>query len=91
MAMEAGGPFEMTLTHGTDEIRFMDLLIGEVWVAGGQSKMEMVLQGMKDADAEILAVEHPAIRYGWANFAEANLFNNSGLLTCPFRYDDWTH
>jgi sialate O-acetylesterase len=36
------------------------------------------------------AVERPAaVRYGWANFPEVNLFNKEGLPATPFRTDDF--
>lgn len=37
--MEAGGPFELRITGGGCEIAVRDVLIGEVWVAGGQSNI----------------------------------------------------
>src|SRR5512142_2498026 len=36
---EAGGPFAMTI-RGADTISFDDVLVGDVWVASGQSNME---------------------------------------------------
>jgi len=30
-----------------------------------------------------------AVRYGWANVPECNLFNKAGLPASPFRTDDW--
>lgn len=34
--------------------------------------------------------EPAAVRYAWHNAAIPNLYNQGGLLTCPFRTDDWT-
>jgi sialate O-acetylesterase len=37
---DAGGPFAMTIS-GHNQISFHDILVGDVWVASGQSNMEM--------------------------------------------------
>ena len=44
---KAGGPFSVVLNDGT-ELKLSDILIGEVWLASGQSNMEMPLKGFKD-------------------------------------------
>ena len=33
--------------------------------------------------------EPAAVRYAWANFCEANLYNGAGLPAAPFRSDNW--
>ena len=40
-----------------------DVLVGEVWVCGGQSNMEWTLRSTRDADLEMLSVKHPEIRF----------------------------
>ncbi len=40
-----------------------DVLVGEVWVCGGQSNMEWTLRSTRDADLEMLSVNHPGIRF----------------------------
>lgn len=42
-AMEYGGPNEMTICLNGKETTLKDIYIGEVWLAGGQSNMEMPL------------------------------------------------
>lgn len=37
----AGGPFEVTVTSAGESVSIQDVLIGEVWLASGQSNMEM--------------------------------------------------
>ena len=32
---------------------------------------------------------HVAVRYGWANNPDCNLYNEEGLPASPFRTDDW--
>lgn len=48
-ALQAGGPFTLTATAGPDTIVLSDVLVGEVWLAGGQSNMEMPLFAAKGA------------------------------------------
>ena len=43
----AGGPFEIKVT-GDNSIVLHDVLIGEVWLCGGQSNMEMPMKGFRD-------------------------------------------
>jgi sialate O-acetylesterase len=41
--MPAGGPYELHISGDGDEIIFRDVMLGEVWVAGGQSNMAVTL------------------------------------------------
>ena len=36
----AGGPFEMLVATPNESVRLRDVLVGEVWICGGQSNME---------------------------------------------------
>jgi sialate O-acetylesterase len=59
---QPGGPFEMKVT-GKNTLVLKDVLVGEVWVAAGQSNMRFPLSqatGGKDAAA---AANFPAIRF----------------------------
>ena len=42
----AGGPYEITVSDGK-AIKLKNVLIGEVWICGGQSNMEMPMKGFK--------------------------------------------
>ena len=42
---KAGGPYFLAVRSGKEEIRFDDVLLGEVWVCAGQSNMEMPIGG----------------------------------------------
>ena len=61
--MDAGGPYEMTLKSGSEEITISNILIGEVWVCSGQSNMEWVLQNTDRADTEIASAADQLIRH----------------------------
>jgi sialate O-acetylesterase len=55
------GPVDVTVA-GKNSIAIKNVLVGEVWVASGQSNMEMSVGGVKDADLEIAAADYPEIR-----------------------------
>lgn len=61
--MEAGGPYEMRLLSGDQEVVIRDILIGDVWVLGGQSNMELPIRRTLDLLAdEVKQVNLPLIR-----------------------------
>ncbi len=65
--LKAGGPFTLTIS-GTNKIVLGDILVGEVWVAGGQSNMERQLglrvgqQPIDNWEKEVAAADHPQLR-----------------------------
>lgn len=61
-SMEAGGPFEFTV-EGSRDTTFTNVMIGDVWVASGQSNMEWPLQATVDNyEEEIANATYPNIR-----------------------------
>jgi len=58
---EAGGPFELSI-KATNTIVLHDILVGDVWVASGQSNMEFPMTGLVNAQTEIAAAQNPKIR-----------------------------
>ncbi|MDR1689653.1 MAG: sialate O-acetylesterase [Clostridiales bacterium] len=57
----AGGPYEMTVSDNFGgSISFKDVMIGEVWLAGGQSNMEWELKDCTGGLAEIENAEKTA-------------------------------
>jgi sialate O-acetylesterase len=69
--MKAGGPFTLTISGDKKEAPLVlgDILVGEVWVASGQSNMERQLglrvgqQPITDWEKEVAAADHPQIRH----------------------------
>ncbi len=66
--LKAGGPYEMRIA-GTNSITIHDVLVGEVWLASGQSNMVFTVSkkaayfaGMLDEDQVIAAANYPTIR-----------------------------
>ena len=60
---KAGGPFTLTVA-GSETKTIEDVLVGEVWLAGGQSNMWWQMMRARDAETEIAAaVNLPAVRF----------------------------
>lgn len=57
----AGGPFTMTI-NGKNKIELHNILIGEVWIASGQSNMQMQLLLTEHAIRDIADSEDPQLR-----------------------------
>ena len=61
-AMRAGGPYEMTVAGGGKRTEIRDILVGDVWVASGQSNMEWPVASSVNAAAEIASANDAKIR-----------------------------
>ena len=61
-AMNAGGPYEMIIAGGGKRIAVRDILLGDVWVASGQSNMEWPVASSVNAAAEIASANDVRIR-----------------------------
>lgn len=61
--MAAGGPYAMEITDGQDTVKYCDIMIGEVWLAGGQSNMELELQNSKDGTEIVKNIHNDQVRY----------------------------
>jgi len=50
------------VVKGKNTLTVKDVLVGEVWLASGQSNMEWIVSNAKDPEKEIAAANFPAIR-----------------------------
>jgi len=57
----AGGPFPLEI-RGTNRILFSDVLVGDIWLASGQSNMEFPVKNVIHAESELARASHPQIR-----------------------------
>src|ERR1035437_9608395 len=60
-ALLAGGPFTLTV-QGKKQIIIKDVMIGEVWIASGQSNMTFALEGAEGRATEVPKADYPQIR-----------------------------
>jgi sialate O-acetylesterase len=57
----AAGPLDLTVA-GTQTVVIHDVLVGEVWLASGQSNMEFVTNNVDHRDEELAHADYPMIR-----------------------------
>ena len=62
-ARAAGGPLRMRIDDGIASVELKDVLVGDVWLASGQSNMEWPLAQTDGADAAIAAANDPLVRH----------------------------
>jgi sialate O-acetylesterase len=60
--LAAGGPHVLKIAQGSEKVELKDILVGEVWLAGGQSNMQWPLNRTAGAEAAIAASANPRIR-----------------------------
>jgi len=60
-AMKAGGPHELVI-KGNNTLTIRDVLIGDVWLASGQSNMYFPVRKCNNADQAIAEADRPNIR-----------------------------
>ena len=57
----APGPFEMTVA-GKNKLTLSDVVVGEVWVASGQSNMQFILKNALGGETEMAHTANPLLR-----------------------------
>jgi sialate O-acetylesterase len=58
---KAGGPYTLKIT-GRQIVELKNVMVGDVWLCGGQSNMQLPLRATLNADEEVKAANDPEIR-----------------------------
>ena len=58
----AGGPYTITI-KGHQTLELHNVLVGDVWLCGGQSNMQVSLLRARDGEDEVKAANYPEIRF----------------------------
>ncbi|HMR90535.1 MAG TPA: sialate O-acetylesterase [Saprospiraceae bacterium] len=78
-AMAVGGPYQLTITQGSQKIVVSDILMGDVWLCSGQSNMEWPVSKSAHYSEEIKDAAYPQIR----QFYVAHNVNITPIATLP--------
>ena len=60
--LAAGGPHQMKIAAGGDNVLLENVLVGEVWLCSGQSNMEWSVNASKNPNEEKAAANYPNVR-----------------------------
>jgi sialate O-acetylesterase len=87
-AAAAGGPYELTVAGARDTVRVRNVLVGDVWVASGQSNMEWPVSQVTDAASVIAAAHDSSLRQfkvpiSWAEHPENDVAGGSWVPADP--------
>jgi sialate O-acetylesterase len=58
----AGGPYTVRIS-GRETVELHNVLVGDVWLCGGQSNMQFGLDGARNGADEVKAADYPEIRF----------------------------
>lgn len=94
-AHAAGGPFELVVQADGERRVMRDVLVGDVWLASGQSNMEWPVSQAANAQAEIAAANEPSIRHfkvpkSWAGQPQAQLAGGAWKAASPQTVGDFS-
>jgi sialate O-acetylesterase len=93
--VEAGGPLDLTVRAGEARVELHNVLVGDVWVASGQSNMEFVVSEANNAAQEIATANDSLIRQfkvpnSWSNDPGDDLVGGAWAPADPKHVGDFS-
>ena len=58
-----GGPYTLKISDADQTVELHEILVGDVWLCGGQSNMELGLRRARNGEAEMESANHPELRF----------------------------
>jgi sialate O-acetylesterase len=84
---EPGGPYTVHISGANQTVVLNNVLVGDIWLCGGQSNMELPLSRTRNGADEIAAADHPQIRLfkvqSHVAYLPANLVQGSWKVCTP--------
>ncbi len=77
--LAAGGPYELAVDALDDQVRLEDVLVGEVWLASGQSNMDFTLA--RTPKYYFAGADHEAAEAAAANYPQIRMFTGEWART----------
>lgn len=79
----------MLVKNATAELRFENILVGDVWVLGGQSNMEFPIHKVENGMLEVVTANYPQIRL----LTVPSLANGEPKVNFPrlYQWSSWSH
>jgi sialate O-acetylesterase len=90
----AGGPFQVTV-KGNNTIALDDVLVGDVWIAGGQSNMEFQMRRASTAAVDLPKATNSRIRLmivddAFSDYPKADLIGTAWTASTPESAKDFS-
>lgn len=83
----AGGPYTVKITGQHQSMELHNVMVGDVWLCGGQSNMEFALRGALTGEADAKTANYPNIRYftvfGHPSYHPVNAIAGSWKVVTP--------
>jgi len=80
--LDAGGPYALTVSDGTETVTLTNVLCGDLWLCSGQSNMQLAVKETDPGEQESALKDRPNLRF----CTVAKTFSDKPLATADMRW-----